>query len=228
MPLGMRIAVLLGLIVAMVLRSWVEAWVAVWQGDDGPRQAGQTTLDPRAHVDWLGTMVLPLLVSLSGSQVLFAFPKPLQLDLLYHPSPYRLVFFARLAGCVFHFVLAALLILFLRPLLEALPPNPAREKLVLFFLISAISNLGVAFILLLPIPPATGALLLGWLLPRGWREHLIFNTRLIYAGILLLLIALMLPSVQKLILAGITDTLELYFKLLAVPAEPLLAILRPR
>lgn len=218
-----RLAVLLGLVVTMILRNWVEAWVAVWQGDEGPRYYGQTTLHPQAHVDWLGTLILPLLMVFSGAPVLFAFPKPLQLSPAFHPSPYRLVFLVRLAGCLFHFVLAALLVLFLRPVLEALPPgSPMRKNLALFFYASAISNLGIAYILLLPVPPALGALIVGWLLPRRWREQLIFDATIQYAGMLIILIGLMLPPVQRLLSECIIWTLAAYVRLLGVPILELL------
>lgn len=222
MPDGIRLAVLLGLILTLVIRNWVEAWVAVWQGDEGPRDHGQTSLDPRAHVDWLGTIVLPLFMVLSRAPVLFAFPKPLQMYVAFHPSPYRLVFLVRLAACIFHFALAAVLVLFLRPLLEALPPgNPAREKLVPFFFALTLSNLGIAYILLLPVPPALGALLLGWFLPRHWRERLIFDAGIQYAGMLILLVALVLPPVQKWLSVCIIYTLALYLTVLGVPVAQL-------
>lgn len=219
----MRIAVLLGLIATLMLRNWLEAWVAVWQGDEGPRDEGQITLHPRAHVDLLGTIILPLLMVLSGSVALFAFPRPLRLYMAFHRSPYRLVFLVRLAGCVFHFVLAALLVLFLRPILEALPrQSPIRERLAPFLLISALSNLGMGYILLLPIPPALGALILGLLMPRSWREQLIFNARLQYAGMLIILIALMLPGVRHLVWQCIVITAAIYLAWLRVPIAELL------
>ena len=55
-----------------VLLLWVltaphefsHAWVATMLGDDTPRREGRLTLNPIAHVDWLGTAILPFLTSL--------------------------------------------------------------------------------------------------------------------------------------------------------------------
>jgi len=41
-----------------------HAWVATMLGDDTPRLQGRLTLNPLAHVDWLGTTILPFLSSL--------------------------------------------------------------------------------------------------------------------------------------------------------------------
>ena len=43
-----------------------HAWVATRLGDDTPRLEGRVTLNPLAHVDWLGTAILPFFTSLMG------------------------------------------------------------------------------------------------------------------------------------------------------------------
>src|ERR1043165_3309981 len=40
--------------------EFAHAWVATRLGDDTPRLDGRVTLYPLAHVDWLGTAILPL------------------------------------------------------------------------------------------------------------------------------------------------------------------------
>jgi Zn-dependent protease len=60
------------LAVTNVLLLWIltaphefsHAWVATKLGDDTPRLQGRVTLNPLAHVDWLGTMILPFLSTL--------------------------------------------------------------------------------------------------------------------------------------------------------------------
>ena len=44
--------------------EFAHAWVATKLGDDTPRLQGRVTLNPLAHVDWLGTAILPFLSSL--------------------------------------------------------------------------------------------------------------------------------------------------------------------
>jgi Zn-dependent protease len=47
--------------------EFAHAWVAMKLGDDTPVLEGRVTLNPLAHVDWLGTVILPLIVALSGA-----------------------------------------------------------------------------------------------------------------------------------------------------------------
>jgi Zn-dependent protease len=44
--------------------EFAHAWTAERLGDDTPRNEGRVTLHPLAHVDWLGTLLLPLITSL--------------------------------------------------------------------------------------------------------------------------------------------------------------------
>ena len=44
--------------------EFAHAWVATKLGDDTPRLEGRVTFNPLAHVDWLGTVILPALMSL--------------------------------------------------------------------------------------------------------------------------------------------------------------------
>src|SRR5258708_17177763 len=46
--------------------EFAHAWVATRLGDDTPLREGRVTLNPLAHVDWLGTAILPFATSLLG------------------------------------------------------------------------------------------------------------------------------------------------------------------
>jgi Zn-dependent protease len=47
--------------------EFAHAWVATRLGDDTPRRDGRVTLNPLAHVDWIGTVLLPAVTSLIGA-----------------------------------------------------------------------------------------------------------------------------------------------------------------
>jgi Zn-dependent protease len=47
--------------------EFAHAWVATRLGDDTPLREGRVTLNPLAHVDWMGTAILPALMSLFGA-----------------------------------------------------------------------------------------------------------------------------------------------------------------
>ena len=47
--------------------EFAHAWVATKLGDETPRLEGRVTLNPLAHVDWIGTVLLPAVTSLIGA-----------------------------------------------------------------------------------------------------------------------------------------------------------------
>ena len=52
------IAGLPGLLIAMVVHEYAHAQVADWMGDDTPRMTGRLTLNPVAHIDPVGLIML--------------------------------------------------------------------------------------------------------------------------------------------------------------------------
>ena len=63
--------------------EFAHAWAAIRLGDDTPKREGRATLNPLAHVDWIGTVALPAITSLSGAGFL-GWGKPV------NTNPYRL------------------------------------------------------------------------------------------------------------------------------------------
>lgn len=47
--------------------EFAHAWVATRLGDDTPGREGRVTLHPLAHIDWIGTTLLPAITSLLGA-----------------------------------------------------------------------------------------------------------------------------------------------------------------
>src|SRR5947207_611129 len=47
--------------------EFAHAWTALRLGDDTPLREGRVTLNPLAHVDWIGTALLPFAMSLLGA-----------------------------------------------------------------------------------------------------------------------------------------------------------------
>ncbi|HYW43421.1 MAG TPA: site-2 protease family protein [Bryobacteraceae bacterium] len=133
--------------------EFAHAWVATRLGDDTPARDGRVTLNPMAHVDWLGTAILPFFTSLLGAGFL-GWGRPVRTD----PSKLRgglnglaLVSMAGPASNVIMAVILGALAV------AALRPAPAlshfAERGVLLSLYLAIFNL-------LPVPPLDGSKLL--------------------------------------------------------------------
>jgi Zn-dependent protease len=161
-----------------VPHEFAHAWVATRLGDDTPRRDGRVTLNPLAHVDWLGTVLLPALTSLFGGGFL-GWGRAVNTN----PSKLRgglhgLALVA-LAGPASNIVFSAILALAAVFLAR---PFPAAAG---FAVRGVTLSLYLALFNLLPVPPLDGSKLLPVLrIPAS-----VYN-EIARAGLLVLLVAM--------------------------------------
>ena len=133
--------------------EFAHAWVATRLGDDTPRKDGRVTLYPLAHVDWLGTAILPFVTSLLGGGFL-GWGKPVRTD----PSKLRFglngMALVALAGPFSNVVLAVILAIVARLAISA------SSALAQFAAQGVRLSLYLAIFNLLPVPPLDGSKLL--------------------------------------------------------------------
>lgn len=158
--------------------EFAHAWVATKLGDDTPRREGRVTLNPLAHVDWIGTVLLPAITSLTGAGFL-GWGKPVNTN----PSQLRgglngLALVA-LAGPASNVVFA--LVLTLVAVLAA-GPSPAVSS---FAAKGVRLSLYLALFNMIPVPPLDGSKLL-----LAARVPLVVYRTLAQYGFLLLILAM--------------------------------------
>jgi Zn-dependent protease len=133
--------------------EFAHAWVATRLGDDTPRKDGRVTLYPLAHVDWLGTAILPFVTSLLGGGFL-GWGRPVRTD----PSKLRFglngMALVALAGPFSNVILAVILALVARLAVSASP------SFAQFAAHGVRLSLYLAIFNLLPVPPLDGSKLL--------------------------------------------------------------------
>ena len=143
------------LIISIGLHEFGHAWVADLRGDPLPRLQGRVTLNPFAHTDLIGTIILPaVMIFLSPGFGLIGWGKPVQISLP-NPKTRRMDDICiTLAGPGMNLVLCLVL-----ALIGALGSfDPVQDKLVLRFLVSGIFlNAGLVVFNLIPIPPLDGS-----------------------------------------------------------------------
>lgn len=86
------------LLVGVVIHEYSHGRVAELMGDPTARQAGRLTLNPLPHLDPFGSVILPLLLILAGSPVLFAAAKPVPVNPYNFKRGRRDFFWVGLAG----------------------------------------------------------------------------------------------------------------------------------
>jgi Zn-dependent protease len=135
-----------------VPHEFAHAWVATRLGDDTPDRDGRVTLDPLAHVDWLGTVILPFLTSLVGGGFL-GWGKPVRTDPAKLRGGLNGMALVALAGPFSNIIMAVVLAVV--AVTAHGIPDLARfaERGVFLSLYLALFNL-------LPVPPLDGSKLL--------------------------------------------------------------------
>jgi len=68
------------LIFSVIFHEVAHGWMALRQGDGTARAMGRLTLNPLPHIDIFGTIILPLILVLSGSRVMFGWAKPVPIN----------------------------------------------------------------------------------------------------------------------------------------------------
>ena len=133
--------------------EFAHAWVATKLGDDTPQREGRVTLNPLAHVDWIGTVLLPAVTSLLGAGFL-GWGKPVNTN----PSKLRFglkgLALVALAGPASNVVFALVL--------AAIAAATAHINLVVanFAAQGVELSLYLALFNMIPIPPLDGSKLL--------------------------------------------------------------------
>lgn len=158
---------LIGLVILVfsaILHEIAHGFVADKLGDPTARLYGRLTLDPRKHIDPIMSVLVPLILILSGSPVVFGAAKPVPVDPFNLREGRKDIALVALAGPLTNLVIA-IIIGFLLKMFAMYDPHVPFEFLRILFMIITY-NLALAIFNLLPIPPLDGSKLVALLLPE--------------------------------------------------------------
>ncbi|HDZ76579.1 MAG TPA: site-2 protease family protein [Candidatus Omnitrophica bacterium] len=151
--------------VAVVIHEFAHGWCAYKLGDPTAKYAGRLTLNPLAHIDPFGTIVLPLMLIMMRSPFIFGWAKPVPINFrnLGNRGNIALV---GLAGPLANFAMAFLGSLLIK---ANIFNNTGLYILQLFVTL----NLVLAVFNLFPLPPLDGSRILLGILPQGLIKYFV-------------------------------------------------------
>jgi len=179
------------LIYSAILHEIAHGYVAERLGDPTARLMGRLTLNPKPHIDPFLSIILPLLLLLSNSGVIFGGAKPVPVDPFNLKDGRKDIALVSLAGPATNIVLVLIATLIYK--LFGLGGLQMTTVGLIASIVTATIikvNLSLAIFNLLPIPPLDGSKVFSLLLPEKIADtYLSFGS----VGTLILLLLIMFP-----------------------------------
>ena len=168
------------LLLAISAHEAAHAWMSYKFGDDTARLLGRITLNPVAHTDPIGTLLIPIMMFVFGAMggalasiPLIGWGKPTPVNPLRWRNKDLANVMVSIAGILANILIATIAFIILKALIVtgvvgSLQSSTA-EPVVLFLSYLLIMNISLAVFNLLPFPPLDGSKVLDTFLPASMR-----------------------------------------------------------
>lgn len=153
------------LLISLTIHEAAHAWTADKLGDPTARMLGRVSLNPLVHIDWIGTVLLPM-ISLFSGLPLIGWAKPVPVNLNNLRQPRRDFMIVAAAGPISNLLQACVAAAALRLALGSVSASDEITPLVSGLFVAVQVNLLLAFFNLIPVPPLDGGNVLLGLLPE--------------------------------------------------------------
>jgi Zn-dependent protease len=163
-PLDIILALAGVLILSLSFHEAAHAWTADRLGDPTARMLGRLTLNPLSHIDWIGTVLFPLLALYSNLPII-GWAKPVPVNMRNLHSPRRDFAIVALAGPVSNLILAIGATVVLKLLPGDTPVLPGASPAQILVMVVWM-NVLLAVFNMIPVPPLDGGNVLAGLVPE--------------------------------------------------------------
>lgn len=210
----------LPILVAIILHEVAHGWVANRLGDPTAARMGRLTLNPIAHIDLFGTILIPLMLIVARAPFLFGYAKPVPVNFYNLRNPKRDMIWVALAGPVTNLLLALGCIMALKVMLPLFSGAAQWQNATWFNFFKPILSMaqyGVEINVVLavfnafPIPPLDGGRVLVGLLPEPQSSMV---AKIEPYGFLIIIVMLMTRTLDRVIAPPMEFLLHFYFSLL--------------
>jgi len=147
-------------LLAIMCHEFAHAYVANRRGDATAAEHGRLTLNPLAHIDPVGTLLLPLILVFTRSPVIFGWARPVPVNFSRLRDPRRDMALVGVAGPMANLLLAVVV----AQIMKAVAAG--ASEITLFVLVQLLmTNIFLAIFNLIPVPPLDGSRVAMGLLP---------------------------------------------------------------
>lgn len=198
------------LVVAVMIHEVSHGAVALWCGDPTAKEAGRLSLNPVRHVDLVGTIILPVILAISGSGVMFGWAKPVPVNISRCRNPRQAFWLTAIAGPLSNLIQALIGVggyyLFARALASG-SATPFTEYGIRTCGAFIVVNIVLMTFNLVPIPPLDGSKVVAILLPARLAVPYL---RLENVGFVVVFLLLQLDVFDKLLEGVLVGFLRLF------------------
>ena len=165
-------------LICLTIHELCHGYVAYRLGDPTAKLNGRLTINPIAHVDWVGLFLM------LAARVGWA--KPVPVDMRNFRNPKRDMAMTALAGPVSNLLLSYAALLFCSAIYHFAPDHIICAYMMLFFSYLAVLSVGLGLFNMIPIPPLDGSKVLFSLLPdRIYGKILRYERYVVFVVVLL-------------------------------------------
>ena len=202
------------LLFSIVLHEVAHAWVARREGDDTAERLGRITLNPIPHLDPVGSLLVPIALSILPGGFIFGWARPVPVNRANIRTGVWGDIRVSLAGIAANLVLAVCFALAMVPLVRVVDPTGPASALLLVGYYGVLINLILAVFNLVPVPPLDGSHVLYHMLPRGLRAP--YRAIAPYGVAILLLVMIFAPGGFSLVMRPVNFLTDLIFSTLGL------------